>query len=986
MEKNKTNFWLGGILLVFFGLALRLYFCNGHLAFESDLNTFKYWSSMLFEGGLSNFYTQDVFTDYPPGYMWVLYLVGGLRHAFGLSMNSPGFTAMIQTPAMVCDLITGVFIFKVACDHGHLKLQWAWLLAFAYVFCPPVVLNSAIWGQVDSVYTLLLLLAVYFVVENKKRASYLLFTLAVLVKPQALMLTPIFLYDAFYGVFNAANRLSAFKKLCVDGFICLLVFTVLILPFTKGFNLAPIIHQYRETLTSYPYATVNAYNLYALLGANWVDISRPFLFFTYGTWGMIFINGIVLLSIFLLERNHSKANFYFVSALIFILTFNFSVKMHERYVFPALVFLLFAFIYSNRKALLFFYAGLAGTLFVNCADVLKAAYNGYDYTLLARNMPTISFLNVLLACLSIAGAFVLFSRGVQVREKPVKQRPAKAISIEKGQDGPSMTKRDWLLCGGLMVVYACIAFYNLGDKAAPESGWRPGQGQDAIIDFGQVTPVTHMTFMTGEAIGDTFALSISPDGENWQYVETGETASVFAWKNLPFEGEGRYVKVTPLTNNLSLLEMGFIYEEKVLPVLAVSTGGEGLTDEQRLVPLRPSYRNSTYFDEIYHARTAYEFIHHLPVFEWTHPPLGKVIISWGIMLFGMNPFGYRFMGTLAGILMLLPMYALGKRLFKSTFFAFFAAFLLAFDFMHFAQTRIATIDSYITLFILCMTYFMVVYITEAQQASDKPFWHRLTPLLASGAFMGLAIASKWPGVYGAAGLAVLFFWALYRQLVSGALKPKEAWQTCGFCVLAFVVLPLCIYALSYIPYLQTPGKQGLASILDNQTAMFNYHSTLKEGHPFASGWWSWMLNLRPIFYYAGSLGYNIYEGISAFGNPAIWWPGILALFYCLYRAWKWHDDHTAIILLIAFGAQLLPWVLVTRVTFIYHYFPCVPFLIAMVCYGLQQVVWPVSKRAVWAYGAVVLALFVLFYPVLSGMPILRDWVQWLRWLPSWQLI
>ena len=39
-----------------------------------------------------------------------------------------------------------------------------------------------------------------------------------------------------------------------------------------------------------------------------------------------------------------------------------------------------------------------------------------------------------------------------------------------------------------------------------------------------------------------------------------------------------------------------------------------------------SFRNSTYFDEIYHARTAYEFLHGLPTYETTHPPLGKVIL------------------------------------------------------------------------------------------------------------------------------------------------------------------------------------------------------------------------------------------------------------------------------------------------------------------------------------------------------------------------
>lgn len=75
-------------------------------------------------------------------------------------------------------------------------------------------------------------------------------------------------------------------------------------------------------------------------------------------------------------------------------------------------------------------------------------------------------------------------------------------------------------------------------------------------------------------------------------------------------------------------------------------------------------------------------------------PLGKVIMSLGIAIFGMVPFGWRVMGALAGILMLPAMYLLGKQLTKKSSFAFAAALMLALDCQHFTQTRIATIDSY----------------------------------------------------------------------------------------------------------------------------------------------------------------------------------------------------------------------------------------------------------------------------------------------------
>ena len=95
--------------------------------------------------------------------------------------------------------------------------------------------------------------------------------------------------------------------------------------------------------------------------------------------------------------------------------------------------------------------------------------------------------------------------------------------------------------------------------------------------------------------------------------------------------------------------------------------------------------DNMYFDEIYHARTAYEMIKHENLYEITHPPLGKGLMSIGIRIFGMNPFGWRFMGTLIGILMLPVMYLLAKRLTRRTTFAVVATFLLMFDFMHFAR-------------------------------------------------------------------------------------------------------------------------------------------------------------------------------------------------------------------------------------------------------------------------------------------------------------
>ena len=182
-------------------------------------------------------------------------------------------------------------------------------------------------------------------------------------------------------------------------------------------------------------------------------------------------------------------------------------------------------------------------------------------------------------------------------------------------------------------------------------------------------------------------------------------------------------------------------------------------------------------------------------------------------------------------------------------------------------------------------------------------------------------------------------------------------------------------------------------MLANQTSMFNYHSGLEATHPYSSSWYEWPTMVRPIWYYSGYLTDAVKEGISAFGNPVVWWIGIPAFIYMLYLLFtqKGKTRAVAAFLTVGYLAQYLPWFFVTRITFIYHYFPSVPFVVLMIACSLMQLKKRMSDRAFLivccAYAAVAFALFLLFYPVLSGQPVEVDFVlKYLRWRPTWVLI
>jgi len=519
----------------------------------------------------------------------------------------------------------------------------------------------------------------------------------------------------------------------------------------------------------------------------------------------------------------------------------------------------------------------------------------------------------------------------------------------------------------LIALYTVLAFHNLGNSDSPQTAWIASETEPeaAIFVFEEVKSITRFQFMMGARNDVPFMLYASADGDHWHFAYMIENTSVFAWAERPMHTYARYAQIVPFEPGLRLQEIAFRDQNDnlIMPVMLFGAGVEKLFDEQHLVPQAAGFMNSTYFDEIYHARTGYEYLHGLPIFETTHPPMGKNFIALGIRAFGMTPFGWRFPGTLAGILMIPLMYVFGLLMFRSNFWATFTAFIFTFDFMPFVQTRIATIDSYVTLFILASYLCMYAYCKD----------RRLIYLAGSGLFIGLAISVKWQGLYAALGLPFIFFpvlYDLYRK------NKKQAYITFASCFGFFVAIPLVVYLLSYIPFVQ--DRDFLPTVIANQQHMFSYHSELLETHPFASRWWEWPLVIRPIFYYANTID-GLRQGISSFGNPAVWWFGIFATF-CAMLNWRDKDSQ---FLLIAYAAQFLPWVFVDRATFIYHYFPSLPFVVLLIVLFFRNR----PPRMAWAYGAVVLGLFVLFYPVLAGRPVSLDFVQtFLRWFPAWVLV
>lgn len=401
------------------------------------------------------------------------------------------------------------------------------------------------------------------------------------------------------------------------------------------------------------------------------------------------------------------------------------------------------------------------------------------------------------------------------------------------------------------------------------------------------------------------------------------------------------------------------------------------------------------YDEVYHAYTAGQYVAgnadayvwytQAPrsgvAYEWTHPPLGKLLIAGGIAVFGDNSFGWRYASALFGAIGVVVVYWLGLRLTGKRPVALLGAAFLLVDGLYFVQSRTGMPDVMVLVFTAAALASCYGYLTAPP---DRVRW----PLLRTGALMGLAVATKWNGAYAAAfiGLVALWRgWRVWRESQGRRPRPEAlagVRQHLIWVPVGLVALPLAIYLASYGPFFLTGHSFG--QFVELQRQMYYYHTHLKATHAYASQWWEWPLALRPVWYYTNRTGDTV-ANIYANGNPLLYWAFLPAV---LWVSWRWWAKRrmALVVLWIGFFGQWLPWAVSPRLAFVYHFLPAVPFGCLAVAVALADL-W--ERDARWravaaAYVAVVVAAFVFFFPIYAALPLTPERFDLRMWLSSWR--
>ncbi len=416
-----------------------------------------------------------------------------------------------------------------------------------------------------------------------------------------------------------------------------------------------------------------------------------------------------------------------------------------------------------------------------------------------------------------------------------------------------------------------------------------------------------------------------------------------------------------------------------------------------------------------------------------HPPLGKWAIALGMELFGKDPFGWRVMSAVAGTLTVLLVVRAGRRMTGSTLLGGLAGLLLSVDGLHLVQSRVAMLDIFLVLWTTAAFACLLVdrdrlraRLAAADEITgDGPRTGVRWWLLAAGACLGAAIATKWSGVYYLAGLGLLTVaWEVGARRTAGVRAPFRATVRRAVAPLSggLVLLPLAVYLLSWSgwfassigndrhwadshpgtgPAALVPG--ALRSLWHYHVRVLTFHEGLDSSHPYQSHPVGWLLLARPVSYYyppgitEGSYGCtaaSCAREVLAIGNPVLWWGTVPVLVVLLWW-WATRRDWRAAAVLTGIAVGIVPWVrddLHERTMFLFYALPAVPFMALGAALVAGLVLGPRDaspRRRAWGavgvgtYAGLAVAAFAFFYPVLAAVTIpFADWQDRI-WLHSW---
>lgn len=376
------------VLLIFVSAFLLRLVLSSHGNHPIDINDWIGWSNRLVGVGFSKFY--EAWSDYLPGYLYVLWFLGHVKNfLYGIGLTVP-LETIYKFPAILADLTLVFAIYKISQKFFDQKKSL--IIASIFAFNPAIFSNSSLWGQIDIINTLFYILTFLLLLQKRILLSGVILAISLLIKPQGIFLLPLI----FLLVIKERWQIAEFFK---GATVFLLVYLGGFIPFSNKLNIFQFIFErYSVGLNQYQYTSLNAFNFWAIGQRWWIIDSQTWLGISFHYWGIIMFALISLLILWKFWKNYSVQDIdklfliNFSMALMFLGSFTFLTRVHERLLLTPLIFLMLAAMF--RKELWIFVVILSLTYIVDLYFSFVWVTQNFHYIFGTNMINIISVLNV----------------------------------------------------------------------------------------------------------------------------------------------------------------------------------------------------------------------------------------------------------------------------------------------------------------------------------------------------------------------------------------------------------------------------------------------------------------------------------------------------------------------------------------------------------------------------------------------------------------
>lgn len=324
-------------------------------------------------------------------------------------------------------LITLVFDFGIFIILFQIikKYQRPALYILAGIFNFALLYNTIIWGQIDSIPVFFVLAGIWALLNNKRYLAITLYLIGISFKVQMVVFIPVFGLILLTHFWQEKKR---YYELLKAVFYALSIEAIIMAPFIIAGKLTNLIQVVTGSVGFYKDISLNAYNFWLLLkGPGAINTPDTEIFFAginYHQAGLaMFIVAFIVITLPSLYTTYKmlqaksfkwfNKEFFALASLTMALTmtafFFFNTEMHERYLFPALV---FYGIHALLTKIPWMYILISIGFFINVEWVL-------GWFAILRKIPVIGSrpAAILIAAALFLGIFYLYKQFKEIRAK-----------------------------------------------------------------------------------------------------------------------------------------------------------------------------------------------------------------------------------------------------------------------------------------------------------------------------------------------------------------------------------------------------------------------------------------------------------------------------------------------------------------------------------------------------------------------------------------